>query len=343
MKKIKIITINDYGNCGNRLQAYALNYYLNKYTNNVKTVVLTSKKECFKDALKRFFPIKKATRKYNKYMKFSKKIKSEKIFDKNGLNTDDNLYIVGSDQVWNPTFSSFAKIFLLPFSKTKYKFSYAASFGIEKLPDTYLKLFKENLSKFSAISTREDAGKDILSSLNLTSELHIDPTMLLTEEEWHKISKKPRKVKKKKFILLYFLGTINSKNLAEIERVSKENDCQIIDFFDSKYNFGPQEFLYLEENAFLICTDSFHASVFGFLFNKPFIVFNRESKDIEKMNSRLDTLLAKFELKDRKIIAEKISKNNLVVNYTAGYKILESERKKSKAFLDKIIKIAKEK
>ena len=89
----------------------------------------------------------------------------------------------------------------------------------------------------------------------------------------------------------------------EIRRVAKENNCEVINILDKDsvfYECGPSEFLYLEKHAFLICTDSFHSSVFAILYNRPFIVFDREEENVGNMNSRLETLISKLELKNRK-------------------------------------------
>ena len=94
---------------------------------------------------------------------------------------------------------------------------------------------------------------------------------------------------------------------------------------------GPSEFLYLERNAFLICTDSFHSCVFAILFNVPFVIFDRKD-NIVNMNSRLETLLKKFKLEDRKYTG-KIKQNELSYNYEKSIKILEEEKKKSYVFL----------
>ena len=164
--------------------------------------------------------------------------------------------------------------------------------------------------------------------------------MLLSLEEWEKVSKKPKMLKYNKFILNYFLGEVSDERRSEIERIAKENNCVIIDILDKNspfYECGPSEFLYLEKNAFLICTDSFHSSVFAILFNCPFIIFDREDKE-EKMNSRLDTLINKFKLKNRKFEG-KITEENLNHDYSEAYKILEEERKKSEAFLKNALDI----
>ena len=104
------------------------------------------------------------------------------------------------------------------------------------------------------------------------------------------------------------------------------------------YTYGPAEFLYLEEKAELICTDSFHSSVFAFMFNKPFIIFERKSGKVN-MSSRIDTLLSTFHLINRRYNGISITKENLEHDYTEAYKILEKERKKSEDFLKKALDI----
>ncbi len=105
---------------------------------------------------------------------------------------------------------------------------------------------------------------------------------------------------------------------------------------DPFYINGPQEFLYLEKHAFLVCTDSFHSSVFALLFNRPFIIFEREQEGISNMNSRLETLITKFELKNRKY-NKKITKENLQCNYSEALKILKKEKEKCDEFIKKAI------
>ena len=56
------------------------------------------------------------------------------------------------------------------------------------------------------------------------------------------------------------------------------------------------------------------------------------------MNSRLETLIEKFKLKNRKFNG-KITDKNLKHDYTEAYKILEKERKKSEEFLKKALDI----
>ena len=201
-------------------------------------------------------------------------------------------------------------------------------------------------AKFKAISVREKVGENIIKKLtNRTDvEVLIDPTMLLNPEEWDIVAKRPKQIdllKNKKYILNYFLGELSENRKKEIERVAKENNCDIINILDKKspfYQTGPSEFLYLEKNAFLICTDSFHSSVFAILYNNPFIVFSREGNGCE-MNSRIETLLNKFKLENRMFNDNKIDIENLQLDYNNSYKILEKERIKSKKYLMKALNI----
>lgn len=358
MKKIGVITINDFNNYGNRVQCYAVQEKLKKMDCTVENIYNTNKKNSLISNLKKQIKklinynnaqeLKKRTKKFNSFNKnisFSKyKIINGKIDKK--INKEYDFFIVGSDQVWNPNFNTTSDADFLTFASDNKKIALSASFGVCELPEETVHDYESKLKSFKKISVREDAGKKLAEKLTKRKDIEvlIDPTMLINAEEWDKVSKKPeqiKKIKQKKYILNYFLGELSEKRKKEIERIAKENDCHIINILDKKNPFyitGPSEFLWLEKNAFLICTDSFHSSVFAIIYNKPFIVFDREDK-MENMNSRIDTLLSKFKLEDRRYNGKKITKENLNHDYTEAYKILEKERKKSEEFLKKALDI----
>lgn len=349
--KVGIITIIGNNNYGNRLQNYALQTTLHKM--NVETITL--KNEPYSNTKKGYF-LRMIKNRKNKGT-YSENEKRKKLFEKfnekivfsdkniNSYSKLDNLdyYIVGSDQVWNPNFLRLRDVDLLSNVSPSKRISYSASFGINELPNNVKKSTKNELNKFKAISVREEKGKKIVEELTNRKDVEVllDPTMLLTSEEWDKVAKKPSMLKHNKFILNYFLGTLSEERKKEIERIAKENNCELINILDKEspfYECGPSEFLYLEKNAFLICTDSFHSSVFAILYNRPFIIFDREQQSISNMNSRLETLINKFKLTNRKFEG-KITKENLNHDYTEAYKILEKERKKSEEFLKKNLDI----
>ncbi len=343
MKKSALITITGNYNYGNKLQHYALQKYLERFNIQTETVFCYTKNknvEKIKDFIKTFVKPR-----YSKFKKFDSLIKYSKMYIYN--NKLNNLllydyYIVGSDQVWNTNFPFFNKEYLLNSVESNNKISYASSFGTETLPSEYNRIFKDELLKFKYISVREDAGKRIIEELTGRTDVEVlvDPTMLLTAEEWDKVSKKPKHLKSnQRYILNYFLGELSEKRRNEIRRVAEKNDCEIINILDEKdpfYTSGPSEFLYLEKHAFLICTDSFHSSVFAIIYDKPFIVFERED-DTVSMNSRLETLLNKFKLNTRYCKDDKINEMLLNHDYTEAYKILEKEKQKSYNFIRKAL------
>ena len=363
MKKVGIITIVDGYNYGNRLQNYATQEFLKKLNftpttlinkprfNNkcnkmqrIKKILGQIYSEIFKDNENKFR--KKRFKEFNKNINFSKKtitIYNQKIakqFD---------YFIAGSDQIWKPSYERLSEMDLLTFARPEQRISLSASFGIEKISKEYsrINLVKKELLKFKAISVREDKGKEIVEELTgrTDAKVLIDPTMLLTADEWDKVSKKPKqldKLQNKNYILNYFLGELSEKRKQEIQRIAKENNCEIINIMDKKdkyYVSGPSEFLWLEKNAFLVCTDSFHASVFAIIFDRPFVVFNRQEKENKNMGTRIDTLLSKFNISDRRYNNKEITKAKLKHDNTEAYKILESERKKSETFLKKALDI----
>ena len=357
MKKIGIITLCGNENFGNKLQNYATISILDKNNDFDIYTIWISNPFCA-NKLKQYIKflrneLKDSIKKRNRvFKKFNNNLKiyPRKIICDNDINKIEKEFdfmIIGSDQVWNPNLmNNYDIYFLSKYSKYK-KIPFSASFGTSEFSEKIENNFKKELAKFGKISVRENTGKAIIEKLTGKKDVDvlIDPTMLLSAEEWDKVSKRPEQINLfngRKYILNYFLGNLSEQRKTEIERIAKENDCEIINILDEKDPFfvsGPSEFLYLEKNAFLICTDSFHSSVFAILYNRPFVIFDREQEGVEKMNSRIDTLISKFNLKNRKYNGSKITKENLEHDYTEAYKILEEERKKSDAFLKKALDI----
>lgn len=349
--KIGVVTINDNYNYGNRLQNYATQSFLNKLNLDCVTIknkpLLNKKKNNLEYILrntKSFLFINKHDGNNVRkefFEKFNEKINfSKKIFNWFNLKwlKDYDYFITGSDQVWNPGFR-LSNVDLLSFAEENKRIAFSASIAFDHLSDLDIEHIKKEVSNYKAISVREESGKQIVEKATGRKDVEVlvDPTMLLTAEEWDKVSKKPEKLKTDKYILNYFFGELSEERKKEIQRIADENNCEVINILDENSPFfetGPSEFLYLEKNAFLICTDSFHSSVFAILYNRPFIVFDREDKT--RMNSRLETLLSKFKLEDRWYKGH-ITNELLKADYTEAYKILDVERKKSEDFLKKAL------
>lgn len=351
MKKVGILTINDDNNYGNRLQNYAVQEILKKLNLEVETIINRTgkKKKRIKKIIKYVLNMKnqrQISKKYHYMKEFNKNI----VFSKCEINKDkipSNLgeqydyFFTGSDQVWNPTWGRMSEIDFLRFASKEKRNSISASFGIQEIPEEWKEFYQQNLRDFHKMSVRETRGKELVKELIGREEVEvlIDPTMMLSCEEWDKVAKKPKcLLDEKKYILNYFLGELSQEKKEEIERVAKENHCEIINILNPKspfYQTGPSEFVYLVKNAFLVCTDSFHSCVFSIIYNRPFIIFNREDEYVN-MNSRIETLLETFQLKDRKFEG-KITENKLNANYEKAYQVLKLEKKKMNQFIGKCL------
>jgi hypothetical protein len=114
--------------------------------------------------------------------------------------------------------------------------------------------------------------------------------------------------------------------------MAETNNLEIVNLADKKnlnyYTSGPREFLDFINSASLVLTDSFHASIFSIIFNTPFIVFDRVDNNLS-MNSRINTLLGKFNLMSRYNLSLKSSNEEIFnIDFTKTDEILGQERKK---------------
>lgn len=164
----------------------------------------------------------------------------------------------------------------------------------------------------------------------------LDPTLLLEKEEYCKIEKKPKNIKvNDEYILCYMLG--DRAYDKDIEEFAKTHNLKTIYFSDKKDSmYGVEEFLYLIDHAKLICTDSFHACVFSFIFERPFVVFRRRG-ELDKMYGRIADFLEKFKIDGVEFDGYGISEKSFVINYANGKNILKNEQKKSLIYLKKAL------
>ncbi|MGQ9856710.1 MAG: polysaccharide pyruvyl transferase family protein [Fervidobacterium sp.] len=249
----------------------------------------------------------------------------EKLFaDSLTLNNLFDVFIVGSDQVWNPKLSTrnTLKAYLLRFVKNRPKISYASSVA-SKIPEYLHDMYRESLSEFCKISVREKGSAEELKRvLGFEPDVVADPTILLTAEEWEKYTKKPETELNSEFIFVYDLYR-SDDILPVVEEISNRTSVHYVNF-DPKaiwekryknllfnyYTEGPAEFLWLIKNSKFVITSSFHGMVFSIIFKKPFYVILWDEEGKRKQNDRIVDLLSKLGLEDRcfedpKIILER--------------------------------------
>ncbi len=337
MKKIAIITLQGMWNYGNRLQNYAVSTVLSKKMDNVSYNILESKYiSKFRTILSYLIKKNHSSFRYLKFLNFNK-LYSKDIVKIDSVKDDFDYAVCGSDQIWILSNSNKSLFFGDVVSKDK-RIAYSASFGVSEIPDEYKNMYIKHLSEMKAISVREDSGAKIVKDLiDKDVPVLIDPTMMLTKEEWLKVAKKPKFYNKsKKILLTYFLGEVLDEYSEYIDNFAKKNNCEVINLEFYKHNkywyqTGPSEFVWLIKNCTAMFTDSFHGSVFSILMDVPFIVFDRDGNGAG-MGSRIDTLLDKFKLKDRKF-SNQSTQQVLNIDYSHIEPILNVERKKSIDFL----------
>lgn len=342
MKKILISTIVD-GNIGNRLQNYAMQKLFMDRGYDVKTMCfypnnhIAKIKYYIRGALYNTMPslfdsIWRWDAFNFRYVKLGKNLSYYKEHP-----DSVDYYVVGSDQVWNPEWYSQERVdaFLLPFAQTANKVAVSASFGISSFPDEWREIFSRELSRFKAISVREkDAVKIVEDLTNNKAEVVIDPTMMLSADEWKSIMAKPKiDGADEKYIFTYFLGSATESAKRQIDELVQKYHYRVIDQATYTDAIGPREFLYLVSNAQTVITDSFHACVFSIIFEVPFLVYRRNNT-IHDMFSRIETLLEIVGLQQRNAeVFEGV--NALKCDFSKVQSKLNSEREK---FSDYILK-----
>ena len=357
--KIGILTLYDNRNFGNRLQNVALQNKLASYGKVVQTIKSDCKPGSGMEAIKIKSDVRNCeallallgkcrclltVRFTNKWINTTRKLYWCNLDSEQQIPDRYDICCVGSDQIWNPHYKRTAMFNYLGFADRDRTFSYAASFGVEEIPEQHKEAVRKGLEHIKFISVREDAGKRIVEELTGRTDVQVlaDPTMLLTAEEWDKIARKPKAEVPEKYVLTYFLGAVSHDRRAEIARKAKEMDCQLIELMDRKspfYAIGPDHFLYLIKHAALVCTDSFHGSIFSFLYQRPLVIFDRKGGQ-ENMGSRLETLASKFGLTDCMAEGDRLPDVPETADYSKGSEALTEERKKANAFLNMVFEEA---
>lgn len=355
-KKAVIITIYDPNpNMGNRLQNYAVQTVLQNM--ELETVSIAFRKCILNKKTKIKLAIHKMTNyrftsntefwklmpgQIKAFNQFNDKyIKTLHIKDINDIPQAD-FYVLGSDQIWNPQWWNTENpymeknIYFATFAKAENIVCFSPSFGKSDIPDEWISWFRRNLHKIDKLTVREEEGRQIIKRLTRKEALvTIDPTLMIEAPEWDKIADMPQNIDiNKNYILTYFLGGRSKKIDEDIKNYAEQLNAEVYYLFDRQYTelffVNPSEFLTLIKNARLILTDSFHACVFSFIYQKPFLVYERE--DAKGMMSRINTLLQKFHL-ERKYINSGLKNDLLECEYEDGYKILEIEREKLQKYL----------
>ena len=368
MKKVGIITQHRVVNYGSMLQTYALqekieelgykceviDYYPERFTpvgmlKRIKTKSIKLEKSLALRTIARMVIIPSYFIRFKMFFDFLKKRinLSRKTFhtleELQSYNFKYDIFCTGSDQVWNYGWNEKIEYpYFLSFAPDKSpKISYASSFGKATLLDCEIDETKKLLSRYNHISVRELSGVDIINKLGIEGSTNVlDPTLLLTGNEWRKIAS--GKYKKDKYILVYNLNrnkkidnyakTLAKKTGLKVRYIS----YQIHEFYKNGKMFcnsKVEDFLSLIDNAQYVITDSFHATAFSLIFNKEFVIVYPG-----KYSTRLQSILEILGLTNRVAKDENdMSVIENIINYETVNAILNEERSRSIEWLRKAL------
>ena len=222
-----------------------------------------------------------------------------------------DIYVTGSDQVWNPRYLYDDTTFLLPFIRGCKKIAFSASFGSTEIDEQHQNMMRPLLSEYQFISTREESGvrlvRDICGKQAIST---CDPTLLLSAEDWKTVYNDSPLIKGN-YILCYVLTyTADPYPYAyKLIKYIKEQLKMRVIYIDEtgKYwcdirnkslqTYGPREIINLFQNASFIVSSSFHGAAFSLNFRKDFYsIFPKGIKD-----ERQESLLRKVGALDRLI------------------------------------------
>lgn len=251
-----------------------------------------------------------------------------------------DLFVTGSDQVWNPFYWSTSSVDFLQFAPEHKRIALAPSIGISEFPKQRAADFGRWINSIPYISVREDAGARIIKELTgREAEVLLDPTFALSKEQWLQYAKKPEICPEHDYVFCYFLGNETNRYANYIEAYAKKYQYEIVNVCDicdlRYYDIDPQEFVWLLANAKAVFTDSFHGTAFSINLQIPFVVFERVEGGAS-MSSRITSVLKKTQLETRKypiVSAGMIT----TVDYSAASGVIEQERQKIKRFLSESI------
>ena len=368
MKKIGILTFHNAYNFGAVLQAYALKEFLQQNSNCIVEIINYKNEQIEKEKSRwnnlfnnnvvkelarnllttpYYLKLDKVFSNFvHKYLTTNKEIKNEEL---SSLNYD--LYLVGSDQVWNLTLTGNDKTFFCDFtSPESICCSYAASIGTSAFSDKELQVYKQLIDKFSLISFRENELVPIFEKIVSKGKVCsvVDPVFLLQQDKWCSMAYSNLNSNVEKPYVLFFCVGYNSElnpTLEFAKKIAKEKNMELLYLSNQDIWYkhrelhhcgvaSPCEFLGYIKNASIVVTNSFHATAFSIIFHREFY-----SEIGLKRNGRIKNILDLTGLQDHAINCG-INKENKAKENTDWSKVdthLNLERENAYAFLRLVV------
>ncbi len=370
--KIGIITINSAHNYGCMLQAFALQHYLEKQGNQVTIInyripaidnvyrLQTEKVRFCSPVLQKLYTgirsikfhlqHKSSVKKYRRFEDFiAHRLHTTRAYTslqdiRNEQNGKYDCLITGSDQVWNGEITRGLKpVYFLAFdTMNTRKISYASSVGKRELKDYEKAFFAKYLNQYQYLSCREESARTLLQPLvHQKMEVVLDPTFLLDRKDYDTIKRKTKI--SDRYILVHIVNSDSAvrpvaAKLSELTGLPIIHNRPIKKYNNELPGFhgaGPCEFISLIEGAEYIVTNSFHATAFAIIYERPFLTIPHH-----KYPERMKQLLRVTDLTNHLIDScdELTTEKQCQVEYEKVREKLEKEKKKSIDYLEHAMK-----
>ena len=252
-----------------------------------------------------------------------------------------DVYIAGSDQIWNPIKFGLSTVYFLAFPALgARKISYASSFGNFHFKDKYMvKKIRSYLTDFSRVSVRESQSvEELWETCGIYAKVDIDPTLLMDREKWIEALDLHTYGSSAPYLLVYLLGSYK-RNIRCAKQIARKlgmpvrvlNNKPLSEFFKSDRQCtyfpeaGPDAFVSMFLNASFVVTDSFHGTAFSVNFNIPFVSIE------SRVPERVISLLKPMQLTDRIVRpkTEDIECVSMEVDFTYAQQVLRRQREQS--------------
>lgn len=226
---------------------------------------------------------------------------------------DADLFITGSDQIWNPFCGGYNPMMFLEFVNDGTKcVAYSSSISLPELPPSVAPRMKAALQKFSHIAVREQSSVELLSKLLGRDDIKlvVDPTYLLSAEEWEAFGNRAEIEFSvpDKYIFCYFVGDkradVYERMVQDVKRFTGIEKVINLECYNRTRDYGggityqdagPYEWVYLLRHASYVCMDSFHATVFALKFHKEFVhAMKNADTETGSQNTRMYDILSRY-------------------------------------------------
>ncbi len=357
--KAAVVTLHRVYNYGSVLQAYATQKAMQKQGIDAEIVdyitpqrttkaILFAGSERRSGVKKLLYLLAKSASIFLKERTFGRFVEKNLRLTKKYVTADDlakdppqaDVYVTGSDQTWNSQYNEGVdRGFFLDFVPEDAKrVAFVSSFGRTELPVDEVEITKKYIGRYSALSVREDSAVEILNGLGRQDACQlIDPTLLLTKDEWVSLASK-RLIKERYLILMLLYNEDNhateyARKLADQKGLKLVKICwdlrrpPMVDVLMT--HRSPADFLSLFYHADFVVTNSFHGTAFSINLERQFVVVPRN-----EFNSRIESLLRLTGLERRLVASEEaLSVADETIDYAPINAILAQERARAQEFI----------